>query len=707
MDITKIGKFIANRRKELGFTQSELGEWLEVSNKSVSKWERGVCLPEVTLLSRLAVILKVSVMELMEGELKVATATSDFIHSHDEIDIDIAGLWQESNRVELKQVSQSVVSPYLFGSNLEHTRSDVLNGLSAQMLRNRKFAGKPAAVAGYAKEWYPIGEKVYFMLNYNDPYTRHMEGHYHMKRRLECNAQRIANFTAGSPAGIGQHGLVLHKDKEYEFAIVLRSGKPGTITVLLTNRGGSMIYARESITFSSTDSKEWNRYCVKLQCDCRDEDADLRVIFTEENYIEIGAVSLMSADHFRGMRMDVIEALREQGIKLLRWPGGNFAGEYNWFDGLLPVDMRAPFESYMGLETQPHSMGYDYHELNTDDFVALCRLIGAEPFITINPAWNTPSESAMWVEYCNGGPDTEYGRKRIERGYEEPYHVQLWSLGNEFGYGHMEGENTPYGYSKIAREHADAMKAVCKELTFCSSGPYPNKDWADHSAKALKDVVSLTSLHFYAPQREFTLREKIEEDYRICVASVENARERIHRMRCQLGDSTQISFDEWNTWYAWYRPSCVADGIFTALMLHMIIEESEKSGIAMACHFEAVNEGTIEANWDGARLTAAGQAFAAMTEHSGGMIRYQSANVLATEKEQVLTVTMVNASFEKEQTLWLPDCGRAITADLYYGREMIPYSYFEIRPAQVEKESDRLRVNIPAHSLVLIKVKLV
>lgn len=312
----------------------------------------------------------------------------------------------------------------------------------------------------------------------------------------------------------------------------------------------------------------------------------------------------------------------------------------------------------------------------------------------------------MWVEYCNGGPDTKYGKLRIERGHEEPYHVQLWSLGNEFGYGHMEGDNTPYGYSRIAREHAEAMRKICKDLTFCSSGPYPNPDWASHAAKALQDVAGLTSLHYYAPQREFTLRKNLEEDYRICLASVEKAREKIRTLRSQLGNSTQISFDEWNTWYAWYRPSCIADGIFTALMLHMIIQEAEKSGIAMACHFEAVNEGTIEATWEHARLTVAGQAFSAIQEHSGGMVLYQSSNVLVTQKDALITATVVNPSVNQERSLSLPFYGAVCTAKSYHGRDLIPYSYFEMEAAPVEQKDGKLRITIPPHSLVLLKMKL-
>ena len=60
---------------------------------------------------------------------------------------------------------------------------------------------------------------------------------------------------------------------------------------------------------------------------------------------------------------------------------------------------------------------------------------------------------------------------RMERGHAEPYQVQFWSLGNEFGYGHMEGENTPYGYTKTVEAHAKALRNVTPHLVLCSSGP--------------------------------------------------------------------------------------------------------------------------------------------------------------------------------------------------------------------------------------------
>ena len=102
----------------------------------------------------------------------------------------------------------------LFGTNLEHTRGSVYGGLSAQMLRNRKFVGCPSAMEGVAMEWYPIGEQTYAY--FHGSYTHHDWEHYHMHRQCERNAQGLMNPTAGVLCGIGQHDLTLVAGKTYE-----------------------------------------------------------------------------------------------------------------------------------------------------------------------------------------------------------------------------------------------------------------------------------------------------------------------------------------------------------------------------------------------------------------------------------------------------------------------------------------------------------
>lgn len=606
---------------------------------------------------------------------------------------------EQIREIRMQEYGGERVSPMLFGANIEHTRSCVYQGLSAQMLRNRKFAGKPEACSGHAAQWYPIGEKALFL--FDRAYTRHHEL-YHMKRNHECNAQRIVNASEGSLCGLGQHELVLQADHTYLFRMVAKASAPVRVTAALTARHGRTTYASCEMLL---DSEDWTTCEGRLCCAVSDDDADLRLTFTARTSLCIGALSLLPEDTFHGMRSDVVACLREMGIRLLRWPGGNFAGEYNWLDGLLPADERAPLESCLGIETQPHSMGYDFHEINTDDFIALCREIGAEPFITINPCWNTAEENAAWVEYCNDDASTPYGRLRAERGHPQPYQVRLWSLGNEFGYGHMEGENTPEGYARIARENAQKMLAVSPDLRLCSSGPYPNAKWADECAAKLKDSASLVSEHFYAHVPEYPDAAHFGQEYNLVVNDVETLRSQIRQNRADLPMEVEISMDEWNVWYAWYRPSSVMDGVFAARTLHMLMSEAKDCRIAQACHFEAVNEGLLCAPVQGAYLTAQGQVFRVMKDHIGGQICMKGLDAFATRRDGVITLTAVNPSFDRAERLHVRHEGEVLSAVLYHSDGVIPPSFFTQEEACVELEEQGSAIELPPHSLLALKLK--
>lgn len=693
MNVSQIGRFISRRRADLGLTQAQLAQRLDVTDKAVSKWERGKSLPDVALLSRVAAELRVSVVELLSGESMNVARSSNL----DEAD----GWEREADQatpltLQRKAPEDLLVSPYLFGSNLEHTRSCLYTGLSAQMVRNRKFAGKPTACEGCAMEWFPLGKRAVFALD--EPYTRHGEG-YHMKRTTECNSVSIFNPFQGETAGMGQHGIAISQGQPYLFGMVVKTQNPVEFAVSLTDRAGKEVYCRTTFTGEGAD---WTRFEVELTPQAADPDADLRICWEEAGQVCVGAISLLPKDHFHGMRRDVVEAMKELGIKVLRWPGGNFAGEFNWMDGLLPVDMRAPFQSYLGLETQPHTMGYDYSEINTDDFIALCREIGAEPFITINSCWNTPEENAAWVEYCNGDASTPYGKLRAQRGHQEPYNVQLWSLGNEFGYGHMEGDNTPSGYCQIALENGKKMLEASPNLSLCSSGPYPNKEWAELSAKPLGGISQMISQHYYGYAPHYTSLATVEEEYNRCLASVSRMRDLLHQSRQWLEPSTRISMDEWNVWYAWYRPSSVTDGIYAALALHMLMEEAEKSGIALACHFQAVNEGMLCVKPDHVSLTAQGQVFSRMNRwHMGNRLCSASQEaVVSVDREGRMAVTVVNAAFRSEKPVDFSSFGPCSEAVLFSSDTMLPPSEFTV--TDVLEQAAGGTFQMPPHSVLFM-----
>lgn len=701
MDMDKIGKFISDRRRELGYTQDGLGEALGVSGKAVSKWERGLSVPDSALFTRIAALLKISIAELLDGRMTDRELSSNIHRMKEE------PLLVELDKYETIDLTRceylGSVSPYLFGNNLEHTRSSVCGGLSAQMLKNRKFVGKPSAMEGVAQGWYVVGEKTY--CSFSEAYTHHMAGHYHMRRRLECNAQRVQSLESGTVSGIGQHEICVLEGEEYEFAIVARSCEDTAVFVGITDRWGKNVYAGQTLNIQGGD--KWKRYTLDLKPCRSDDDADLIITLSDKGCIDIGCTSLMNKNNFRGMRKDVIAAMKEMGIKLLRWPGGNFAGEYNWMDGLLDRDERAPFESYLALETQPHTLGYDFHEINTDDFVALCKEIGAEPFITINLAWNTPEENAAWVQYCNGDPNTGYGAMRAERGNPEPYNVMLWSLGNEFGYGHMEGDNSANGYSHLARENALMMLKECESLTLCSSGPYPSREWIEYSAKPNADIARVVSLHYYAAGYKYGTSYRsdpeIKDSYGRCISSVKTARDMVLEMRALLGDSNiKISFDEWNVWFGWYRPSSITDGMFAAMMMHMLICESERSGLAFACHFEAVNESAIKVTKKGAFLTATGQAISAMSAHANGRLLYAGDCVVATENDGDITMTVINPSYDETQKFSFKCAAKRVDVTTYEGRSMLPHTSFTLSYGTAAEKNGAFTVSVPAHSFAVL-----
>lgn len=611
-------------------------------------------------------------------------------------------------------------SPYIFGHNLEHTRAAVNGGLSAQMLKNRKFAGKPSRNEGVASKWFGIGEKVFFTKeDFDDVYVRHLHLH-NMHRWNELGSQAIQNLKGGNTAGLGQYEIALQKGKEYTLRTVTKVNMPIKLNVEFTNRKGDKVYARHTLSLSPS-GKEWEICEFSMKSPADDNDAAIRYTFTEQTTLKFGALSMMPSDNFHGMRKDVVANLKAIRPRLLRWPGGNFAGEYRWKDGLLPVDERAPLGAATEIETQPYTDGYDYHEINTDDFIALCREVGAEPMLTINAAWSTPEECAEWVEYCNGDENSKYGKIRIERGFKEPFNVKFWSLGNEMGYSHMEGPKGPEGYAAMAEKHADAMLKVSPDLKLCSSGPYPNDNWAQKSAAALADKAPYVSLHRYSPDYaannrgliRYTTPEEIKTTYNKTVNSVTvnvNIAQHMRKSLDATGKNLMISFDEWNQWYAWYRPSCVTEGIFTARMLHFFLNDSNPLNMPIVCYFQPVGEGAIMIEPTSSHLSANGQMFAAMATHQDGKLckieNNEDYSTAATIKDGILTITLINAAYDTPRDFDFAINGKIKVAKLYSSDDLTPYSYFEESKLKASATKDHIKTTLPPHSVALLRIEL-
>ncbi len=173
---------------------------------------------------------------------------------------------------------------------------------------------------------------------------------------------------------------------------------------------------------------------------------------------------LKPADAVYGIDPEIIELSKAWPVPLLRWPGGNFVSFYHWRDGVGPVELRPtyPNQAWGGLE---------YGLFGTDEFITFCRLISAEPHMTVNAGTGTPEEAAAWVEYCNGDASTPMGQLRAQNGHPAPYNITLWEVGNE-PFGHWQGGY--HGSDENARrfpEFARAMDAASPiPLTLIASG---------------------------------------------------------------------------------------------------------------------------------------------------------------------------------------------------------------------------------------------
>jgi len=138
----------------------------------------------------------------------------------------------------------------------------------------------------------------------------------------------------------------------------------------------------------------------------------------------------------RGIRNDVVEALRKIKVPVIRWPGGCFADEYHWKDGIGPRELRpARINTHWGGVIENNHFG-------THEFLDLCEQVGADPYICGNVGSGTPQEMMEWVEYITSDSNSTLANLRRQNGREKPWRLPFFGIGNEsWGCGgHMRPE---------------------------------------------------------------------------------------------------------------------------------------------------------------------------------------------------------------------------------------------------------------------------
>ncbi len=343
-----------------------------------------------------------------------------------------------------------------------------------------------------------------------------------------------------------------------------------------------------------------------------------------------------------GMRKDVVEALKAIRVPVLRWPGGCFADEYHWMDGIGPcAERKRMINTNWGGLVEDNSFG-------THEYMELCRQLGCRTYITGNLGSGTPREMSEWVEYMTFSGESPMADLRRRNGRDEPWQVDYFGVGNEsWGCG---GFMRPSYYADLYRRYGTFVRdyGQRKRIRKIACGPNAD-DWqwmrtvlADCCTPGKRDAGRMMdgiSLHYYTVPGEdwdhkgdasvFTT----EEYYRTLAKAWRM--ETLLDKYCDILDEYDpegrigLIVDEWGTWYDvepgtnpgfLYQQNTMRDAIVAAITLNLFNLYSRR--VRMANIAQTVNVLQAMVLTDGERMvkTPTYHVFDLFKEHQGGVL---------------------------------------------------------------------------------------
>jgi alpha-N-arabinofuranosidase len=286
-----------------------------------------------------------------------------------------------------------------------------------------------------------------------------------------------------------------------------------------------------------------------------------------------------------GYREDVVSLLADLDIPVLRWPGGCFADDYHWEDGVGEDRPRRRnlfwAQGRAEVPEEPNSFG-------THEFLELCERVGADPYLAVNVGSGDPQEAANWVEYCTYGGDTELADRRRANGREEPFDVPYWGIGNEnWGCG---GQMSPEQYAREYRRFATYVGSMDNLMTdqafdLVAVG-FEDHEWnrrfmeeVSESAWGVEFPLDHLTLHHYYGRTMSVVETDEEDTYDQFLVEALEMDEHIERIAAAV-DATAttrdigVIIDEWGAWHTesvaesgLEQPGTVIDALSAAAVL--------------------------------------------------------------------------------------------------------------------------------------------
>lgn len=288
--------------------------------------------------------------------------------------------------------------------------------------------------------------------------------------------------------------------------------------------------------------------------------------------------------NINGLRCDVINALKEMGLPVLRWPGGCFADEYHWKDGIGKLSERKKMiNTHWGGVVEDNSFG-------THEFFELCSQLGCDTYITGNVGSGSVREMSEWVEYMTFGGLSPMSELRRKNGREEPWKVKYFGVGNEnWGCG---GNMSPEYYANEYKRYATYVRNYDGNDRIYKVACGPNSEdynWTEEVMKNAKDHMNGLALHYYTGTDSYAA-EFSEEGYYKTLKRAYKIDEIITRHleimnRYDPKKRVDLIVDEWGTWHKvepgtnpgfLYQQNTMRDALVAALTLNIFNKHSNR-----------------------------------------------------------------------------------------------------------------------------------
>jgi len=444
-----------------------------------------------------------------------------------------------------------------------------------------------------------------------------------------------------------------------------------------------------------------------------------------------------------GMRNDVVEALKKIRVPVLRWPGGCFADEYHWRDGIGPKETRKRMiNTHWGGVVEDNSFG-------THEFMELCRQLDCEPYITGNLGSGTVEEMQSWVEYMTFDGVSPMAELRKQNGREKPWRLKYFGIGNEnWGCG---GNMRPEYYADLYRRYQTYVRNYGDNKLYkvACGAPGDDYNWTDVVMQLAGKYLDGISLHHYTlPNDSWTEKGSAlgfdEKTWYKTLRKTLYMDELVTRHgevmdKYDPEKRVGLLVDEWGTWYDvepgtnpgfLYQQNTMRDALVAAINLNIFNKHSDRVTMSNIAQIVNVLQAVILTEGASMLLTPTYHVFDLYKEHQDATLLESSltTGVSGIEEEIVpnlhesvsmdaegsIHITICNLSLTDSRTVSTKIAGKAVksvTGRILTGEKDAHNTFEEadkVKPAEFKNftiQPDGLEFTIPPVSVLALTVK--